>query len=536
LGIGLVGCQNVWDEHYAEKETQLENTEVEVVSMKVADFLQKEESLKNMVDLFNATGVTEEMVQKNQQLFTVLVAPNDVAKPTVIDQTYFAKSHVADVAISPSNLTNGQRVLMWNGKYVEVAKMPLEDGTFSLLFGGNHVEKIIRATNGYIYVLDNYISAPQSMYEIISNLGDDYSLFRDMVMSHNVKAFDRGASTPIDIDNTGATVYDSVFTATNPYFAAAGLDIMSESISATMLIPSNKVVQAAWDKAVSDLKVWGMTRVDSIYKNWVFQAAFFKQKYTKADFEANEDLESTFKKQWRTTVQKVDLNHPIEMSNGVAYYVDELKIPTNVLIYRIKDFFYPYESLSAEEKATLYKETDIYFNKCNTDVTAWSGWPGYFPNIINRVLMYEFTDQTDAAAKGSLEFTPYSYDSLSNPKRAVVYKIPAGEYTLSFGFKQKMNATVDVYFNQEFLRNIPYTTGTTYHYDRGAGGYPEGYDTSKATNSKKSNYDRDGGSAGVITLEGDPAPINIRFEFTATAKGGDIVLHHWCLKPTKNCY
>ncbi|MDR0989421.1 MAG: fasciclin domain-containing protein [Prevotellaceae bacterium] len=531
LTMGMVGCQNIWDEHYGEQDDNLNNSSVEVVPLKVEDFLKQSEELKDMVDLFEATGVMEDMTQKGQQLFTVLAVENGVDEPTVTDLSYFARSHVSDVALSPSNLKNGQRVLMWNGKYVEVSKMQLENGTEDIFFAGNRVKKVIRATNGYVYILDNYISAPQSMFEIISGLDENYSLFRDMVMSRNVKAFDKNASTPIGVDNTGATVYDSVFVVTNPYFTAAGLDLLSESNNATMLIPSNKVIEAAWEQAETNLKAWNMTRVDSIYKNWVFQASFFKENYGKEDFATNEDLTSIFSKQWRTTVQKVDLEHPIQMSNGVAYYVTELKIPTNVLIYRLKDFFYPYESLSAEEKATFYKEDGIYFNKCNTDVAAWSGWPGYFPNIINRVLMYEFDDQESANATGSLEFIPYHYDT-----HAVAYRIPAGEYTLSIGFKQKMAVAVDFYVDDEFLAKIPYTTGTTYHYDRGAGGYPEGFDLDKATDKKKSNYDRDGGAVGLITLTGEPASLTFRMEFTGTAKGGDIVLHHWCLKPTKNCY
>ena len=93
-----------------------------------------------------------------------------------------------------------------------------------------------------------------------------------------------------------------------------------------------------------------MVRADSILENWVFQAAFFNSVYSKEDFETNEDLTSVFDKQWRTTVQEVDLENPIPMSNGTAYRVTKMKIPTNVLIYRLKELFRNYEYLSASDK------------------------------------------------------------------------------------------------------------------------------------------------------------------------------------------
>ena len=90
---------------------------------------------------------------------------------------------------------------------------------------------------------------------------------------------------------------------------------------------------------------------------------FFNQKLSKSDFETNIDLNSIFSKQWRTTVQQVDLEDPVSLSNGIAYYVKEMKIPTNVLIYRVKDFMRWYEYLSEEEKALYFDNENLTFEK-----------------------------------------------------------------------------------------------------------------------------------------------------------------------------
>ena len=38
-------------------------------------------------------------------------------------ELFLAKSHISDISLSPSNLSDGQRVLMWNGKYINVSKV-----------------------------------------------------------------------------------------------------------------------------------------------------------------------------------------------------------------------------------------------------------------------------------------------------------------------------------------------------------------------------------------------------------------------------
>ena len=58
------------------------------------------------------------MVEKNL-LFTILVVSDENALSRAVatdDRTFLAKSHISDISLSPSNLSDGQRVLMWNGK------------------------------------------------------------------------------------------------------------------------------------------------------------------------------------------------------------------------------------------------------------------------------------------------------------------------------------------------------------------------------------------------------------------------------------
>ena len=531
---GIYACNDDWDSHYSQEEQVVNNVNITVVNKSAVDYLQSQPELSTMYQLFSETGVLDEMIEKDL-LFTILVVNDDNALSRAVvtdDRTFLAKSHISDISLSPSNLSDGQRVLMWNGKYINVSKVENEDNATSISFNGIAVKKITKVNNGYVYEIEDYVETPKSLYELIEGLGDDYSIFREMIMERNQLTFDKEASKIIGVDETGSNVYDSIFIVTNPYFEAQGFNMMSESLSATVLIPSNEVVNRALTVARQNLQEWGMLREDSILENWTFQSVFFDKKLSKSDFEANIDLNSIFSKQWRTTVQQVDLENPVSLSNGVAYYVTDMKIPTNVLIYRVKDYMRWYEYLSEEEKALYFDNENLTFDKMETKVSEWSGWPGVFPNIINRVVRFKTTDA--AIKEYTLNFTSFSYDETN--KVATPYMIPPGEYDLCLGFEQKMGHDVEVSFNGEYVGTVTASqlTKTDFHYDRGGQGYPEGYDTNKATDKKKTNYDRDGGKVGVITIEGtEPVNVVIKFHGINASK---CCFHHWCLKPTKNCY
>lgn len=531
---GIYACNDDWDSHYSQEEQVVNNVNITVVNKSAVDYLQSQPELSTMYQLFSETGVLDEMIEKDL-LFTILVVNDDNALSRAVvtdDRTFLAKSHISDISLSPSNLSDGQRVLMWNGKYINVSKVENEDNATSISFNGIAVKKITKVNNGYVYEIEDYVETPKSLYELIEGLGDDYSIFREMIMERNQLTFDKEASKIIGVDETGSNVYDSIFIVTNPYFEAQGFNMMSESLSATVLIPSNEVVNRALTVARQNLQEWGMLREDSILENWTFQSVFFDKKLSKSDFEANIDLNSIFSKQWRTTVQQVDLENPVSLSNGVAYYVTDMKIPTNVLIYRVKDYMRWYEYLSEEEKALYFDNENLTFDKMETKVSEWSGWPGVFPNIINRVVRFKTTDA--AIKEYTLNFTAFSYDEKN--KVTTPYKIPPGEYDLCLGFEQKMEHDVEVSFNGEYVGTVTASqlTKTDFHYDRGGQGYPEGYDVNKATDKKKTNYDRDGGKVGVITIEGtEPVNVVIKFHGINASK---CCFHHWCLKPTKNCY
>ncbi len=546
-GAMASGCSDTWDEHYKETDTVIHNTQITIIDESLTDYLSQEPSISATYQLLERTGMIEQL-QSRSQLYTVLAVDGEPSRATDgeapdNDEVYQAQTCISDVALSPSNISDGQRILMWNGKYLNIGLNEDETGGSSITFNNATVKRIVKLNDGYVYVIDEAVDSPRSMYEIIENLGDDYSLFREMILRKNQKQFILEESTPVGFDNQGRTVYDSVFAEKAVYFEGVGFNLMSENVTATMFIPSNDIVTAALDEAKANLKAWKLERADSILENWIIRSAFFNKIYSRSELEdpENKDLSSVFSEQWRTTVQQLDLDNPVEMSNGVAYYVTKMKIPTNVLIYRLKDVFYYYDYLTAAEKATYFKTTNLSYQKTE-DKGQHDGWVGHgFPAIPYKVVRFQLTDPETKSY--TLDFTPFKYagtDSVNHETSP--YIVPAGTYTLAMGFEQDKKGklgNIKIYVNDKYIGEATESqhTGTTYHYDRNGGGYPEGYDhnaASAAGVSKPSNYGRDGGPIGTVTLD-ETGPIVIRFE----ASGNNLsnaYLYHWCLKPTKDCY
>lgn len=530
----LSSCDKDWQNHYGQQDMEIDNVQIEITDEDIESYLRSSE-YDEMAELFEKTGVFGEMNER-KLLYTVYVVGNEViAVPAdAVASSFLARSHIHTASISPSNLQDGQRVVVWNGKYVDVTLEGSGEDVGGIAFNDSQVVKVIKASNGYIYVLDQAINTPQSLLEILENLDEDrYAIFKGMVLSKNVKEFNQSASLPIGVNEAGNTLYDSVFTVRNPYFQERGINLFTEAAAYTMLIPSDEQIEDALRTAKETIAEWGVERQDSIFENWVFQTAFFKEKLTRDRFENPQeiDLISAFDKQWRTTVNKVDLDNPVEMSNGIAYYVTAFKIPNNVLLYRYKDYFHWYEFLTAEDKDKYYQLTNLRFDRVSTEVAAWT--PGYgWPQVENRAVWFPLQDAT--VKDGTLDFTAFRITRhADNSYDLSEYRLPPGEYTLHLGFASRhLGSILDVSFNNELIRTLSVLDYQGFSRDRGAGGYPEFY-PSRLGNT----YDRDGGLVDTIRVTGtELVPIKLTLRGYNHTTSSTLAPMHWTIRPTTNNY
>lgn len=585
----LGACSELSDKDYFKNiETTVNSDELVVVDMSSEEYLSKEPEYSSINELFKSHGIFTALEQKNQ-LSTMLVVENSdfqapAGKEAEIDNA--VKAHVSDIAVSPANLKtegNNMRIMMWHGKYINV---DLDDAARNegkiaghIMFGTSAVKKVVKTNSGYIYVLSSLLNIPKSIYDYITNLDDNYSILRDSILASGTKEFDKKNSKPIGVNDEGNTVYDSVFIYKNTHFLEKNFDLSSESLTATLLLTSNAVVEEAIADAKVRLQKWGLWdewnaerqyNFEYTMRHWIMDAAFFDKKLTPETLlskdEENDMLTSIFSKYWKTSVQQINPT-PIELSNGIAYQVTRLHIPNNVLIWRLKEDFSIYEFCSAEQKESFFQMLNMQFKACTTAVAAWTPLQGVWPKHECRTL--DLTVGDDASGDWQLVFTPCKRIFEIYPTRMEMVKkdwlksnltvtgikpflIPPGKYTLSFGSKQNQNMEITFKVRVKGSTDVvavsdPITLGstTTFHYDRNPGNFIEGYDPSTenlSTNKKAGNYDTDGGTViselEIPDVKGDGSPVEITIEIASPTWNGNttMVFNHWCLRPTKDNY
>ena len=585
----LGACSELSDKDYFKNiETTVNSDELVVVDMSSEEYLSKEPEYSSINELFKSHGIFTALEQKNQ-LSTMLVVENSdfqapAGKEAEIDNA--VKAHVSDIAVSPANLKtegNNMRIMMWHGKYINV---DLDDAARNegkiaghIMFGTSAVKKVVKTNSGYIYVLSSLLNIPKSIYDYITNLDDNYSILRDSILASGTKEFDKKNSKPIGVNDEGNTVYDSVFIYKNTHFLEKNFDLSSESLTATLLLTSNAVVEEAIADAKVRLQKWGLWdewnaerqyNFEYTMRHWIMDAAFFDKKLTPETLlskdEENDMLTSIFSKYWKTSVQQINPT-PIELSNGIAYQVTRLHIPNNVLIWRLKEDFRIYELCSAEQKESFFQMLNMQFKACTTAVAAWTPLQGVWPKHECRTL--DLTVGDDASGDWQLVFTPCKRIFETYPTRMEMVKkdwlksnltvtgikpfpIPPGKYTLSFGSKQNQNMEITFKVRVKGSTDVvavsdPITLGstTTFHYDRNPGKFIEGYDPSAdnlSTNKKAGNYDTDGGTViselEIPDVKGDGSPVEITVEIASPTWNGNttMVFNHWCLRPTKDNY
>ena len=550
-------CSEKWDDHYSSQDIVIDSEIVEVYDMSAQNYIQSNSDLSTLSNLFEEQGIYDQLNTKDQ-LFTIMVYSNEsMGKVTYDDPEFFAQTCICDLGLIPSKLTDGFSIQMWNGKYLAVGLQEGSGGS-EIYIAESRLTKIIQVDNGYVYLMEDAILAPKSLYEVLDNLGDDYSLFKELVSSFEERVFDRDNSIPVGVDATGNTVYDSTFVTKNTLMDrynsgnSATWNMRSEYYSSTMLIPSNELITSALGSAYEYVQE-ALNRIPTTedttkFNEWIVKSSFYDYVLTPEQLEGEDDLysvagyldgesASTSGVQWKPSVQKVNTVSPVELSNGVAYYETNLKIPNNVVIHRIKNRFYVWENCSSEEKDQYFKWTnlenaDIYDNGSFGPLGPW-------PAVYYKCLRAYPTEEAEAnQLPVSVECTGIS---LNEDGTISVAMVPPGEYYLRMGFFEKLAFRLDIYFNDELVATN--VSPGSCHLDRAGSGYPEGYNYKdwNSTSTKASKYDRDGMDVATVTITGtELQPIKIKMVSNDMTQGSgsrnQMIIYHWCLTPTLDNY
>ncbi|WP_243348220.1 fasciclin domain-containing protein [Parabacteroides sp. FAFU027] len=528
IAILLSSCNTKWDDYFSGSSSTEEN-----MNMTIAEYLNTHSEYSKFNDILTQTGLKTELT-KDQQM-TVWVANNSSMDASGIQPTDTLRMqyHINHLPFLQTDLKNGLRIRSLNGIYFQITER-----NDSLFANASQVVKSIRLKDGVIHEISSLMKSRVNIYEYMKNLGNDYSMIRDSIFKYNVEKFDKANSTPIGVDKTGNTVYDSVFYVYNPLFATVQFN--SEFEQFTVFLPSNEVINNCFQTLQSTYINMGKTVAKSdstLAWSWIKQAMFYKGELK--DFSST-DINSAFGKIWRTTVQKIDVANPEPMSNGLVYKITKLKIPNNVIISRIKSLVEYWRYQDADK---LYPSTeDLYtFKGLSAVPSVFTADATPKPAILPNYIVLQVPGNADSNDEFSVEFPPLEkYFNVEKGDYSVrVMQVPTGEYNLYMGFRSSAHPYVNILFNgKQVGTELQASLSTPWNYDRVT-------ETEKDLNPTNgtAKWDGLGGLVGVVNVTKEDgtsgmASFKIKVKYSRNEASGKktLMIYHWALKPTANNY
>lgn len=522
LSVLFTGCNDKWDDYYHKDNS---DSEIEL-SQTILEFLQTHPEYSAYTDKLKSTGLISEL-SKDQQI-TLWVVDNDHMEATGADDDdlYRMKYHINNLPFIRSDLKNGLRIRSLNGIYFQV----IENGD-NLYVNSSEIVKSYKLKDGVVHVIDRLMKSRINMYDFLKELDDDYSMIRDSIFTYNVQLFDKANSTPVGVDKTGNTIYDSVFYVYNPIFDK--VEFNSEFKQFTVFVPSNKVIKDCFKTMEGQYEKMGktVTKSDSILAyTWLKEAMFYNG--TDLDF-MEKDITSSFNRVWRTTVQQLESNEPVELSNGLLYYVKKVKIPNNVIITRVKSLveYWQYQDAIYPDPADLYTFKGLVGTP---SILTDAATPK--PSVMPNYLCLNMSGDKASAEEFSVEFPPLEKYDDNGKTKVRVMQVPAGEYNLYMGFRSSGHPYVNVYFNGRLVnKGVNASLSTPWNFDRVT---ETEKDRDKVNGTAK--WDGLGGTVGVVNVDGDGMAsfrIKVEFEKLQSASANKrFAIFHWALKPTDNNY
>jgi hypothetical protein len=581
----MISCKDAWDDHYDNQI--LESGNFSIWSGDIESYIKSQPELSKIYSILGAQGMFKKTSESNG--YTYIVCNNDgLSGGLSVPDSVYAKSCVSDIAVAPSKLTDGNGILTRLGKNIWIYN---KDG--SIYLDDYKLTKKIKASNGYIYYVDGQIPVRQSVYEMLKNLGSNYSLFVSLVNKYEEIFFDKENSTPSGVDAMGNTTYsDSVFSIRNSImdrYTEDGLkmwDMRSENYVTTMFIPNNELVEKSIQSAMDSVPRWlGRVATESDrtkFEKWIVEACFTNRRLSDTevsdkgcDFDCvggyikliDETLDKTDYEyidpaRWRPSVQLADVSSKVKLSNGEAYYLNKLKIPNHIVIYRVKSKFYQlWGAMTDSQKSKYFRWTNWTDPKIINDAQSEFTLTTTLPTMYYHVLTAIPSEQAIAdSLVCSVTYDGLLYNSTTG-KVSEVY-LPAGEYYLRMGFKHSLRYSINIIFNDTMVVHhmMLYAQGSNFHFDRGSVstldyygstsiGYPEGFNWRNwiEKDIKAAAYDTDGWEVAIVNI-----PVSGNFTITiqsedesylySTVNGrtknnvSQLMMYHWCLRPTLNNY
>lgn len=351
--LNLISCENTWDKHFQNAEQGEGNRS----SSNLYEYLQEKPEYSKFFSLIQSTVAGRELA-KNQILTCWAVSNEGMPELSGLDSTRrerLVKNHINNMALYTPKLSDGKIIKMLSGKNLV---LQVSDSKEYVLDGVDVLNMNQLCANGVVHEVATVIEPRQSVFEYMMSAGEEYSIFRNYLLSQSDTLFRPDLSFPVGVNETGNTVYDSVFSISNSFFSHA--DIQDENNDYTLFLPSDDVIREAITE-ISDFYGRGLTESDTLeFFDWIMKAVFYKERIE--NYDAHVALESVFQKDWRTAYQKIT-GTPYEASNGLVYKMAKMHVPQNLLVKSYENLLSAtYQKLDEQQKEEFVTLTNVKEN------------------------------------------------------------------------------------------------------------------------------------------------------------------------------
>lgn len=277
--------------------------------------------------------------------------PAEVMTLTKEEKVRMIRNHISLTSINSEALKAQSQVASLSGRFMPTR---YSSGIYTV-DGAPLLNMDITCSNGMIHEISEWFLPRVTLYEYISNLDGDYSIFRDSLLGRNVVSFDKDSSVAENVGPDGKPVWVPVYKTTNNILDYADLDDITKTF--TVFIPTNEAIAGMYRDMSNYLQEanYEITSEDSArWMDWLMRTCITngQRKYEPgwiyvnslwvkdSSDEETANWEANSMYNFRTDFQDVYDPEPDKYLNGWSYYLNKIRVPKTMYVVRTE--FNPY--------------------------------------------------------------------------------------------------------------------------------------------------------------------------------------------------
>lgn len=421
----LASCEEAWDDYYYTNEEP-------TVNENMWEEISNNPEFSKFVDYVINTGADSLFTNGNP--ITVFI-PNNTAfeniDPDSLDIQILIDYHFIETVINIQNIAKSSKLETISGKYSLIEN--IENDVY--IDGVKIISSSSLYINGRFYIIEEVLKPRPTIYQLVSRTNP---ILKDYIDQFDSVYLDISKSTPVGYDDSGNTIYDSVFTRIN-LFDSLYFPIQNEfrSKSATLVLFDQEQYNDALNEMALDLGSSFQSYTD-IPREWQLNVLLplYIDKRIFGGALQFQDFREKMKNITGDSVYmdylNIDPESRLICSNGIIYKYDNFSVPDSLYSGEVK--------VQGEELVELIAP-GVYGWKEGVNITGTSDPPSKV-----------FADPADNDSLINLEMgINYEGDMMLE---FLIPDILPQRYRLVWSANYRPSGEYEIYLNEELIGSI----------------------------------------------------------------------------------